>query len=299
MKVKVKENTNNPFWRNYAGTELTVGDPFESEVGTIYTVQTEGLLFTTIITPDCFDVIEEENHQEQPQKLTVMVNDNPATGFWKRHPGTILSIERNDKPSDSFVVTGPKEFKKYFIFDDDFTVIASPQPGKTSQQPVEENGIKTVKISLDTARKIYNNTSTPTELVDWLLENFTKEELEPKKGFTWEESFSGEGCFISPNSDIAKTKTDKKTHQFKNIFKTREQAESALAFAQLSHIVAKYNEGKTSEDLMYAVMPSKNGLRVEVMKKEQNQFMLDFCDVKDAETSAQANRELWEKYWLL
>jgi len=50
---------------------------------------------------------------------------------------------------------------------------------------------------------------------------------------------------------------------------------------------------------MIAVMPSKHGLRTEYMKKEQNQFGLDFHDPKDAEISSVVNKELWNKYWLI
>jgi len=188
---------------------------------------------------------------------------------------------------------------------------------KVDAKPME----KTLKMSVETARKFYqecinNNWSGITDL---LLENFTKEELEPKKGFTWEESFSGEGfCLRLDDSSIIKYGACTPNEHNKNIFKTEKQAKSALAFSQLSHIVAKMNEGKQPENRIDNSWNETRYYAYEIKrfyctdqftfiehdispsdKTSTVQAHLLFFDKKDAITSLEVNRVLWEQYWML
>jgi hypothetical protein len=161
---------------------------------------------------------------------------------------------------------------------------------------------KQIKMSLETARELYqfeclkeNSTCTPT--AKWLLENFTKEELEGKKGFTWEESFNGGGFYIKE----ANAKLGQVTNYVPsegcsaiNVFKTKEDAESALAYAQLTHICAKYNEGKFyNRENYFTIINIGNRLSCDTTTETP---ILYFYKSEDMITSLDVNRELWEKY---
>jgi len=155
---------------------------------------------------------------------------------------------------------------------------------------------KNIKMSLEAARRFYKDGDQDTKM--WLLENFTKEELEPKKGFTWEESFNGDGFFINPDSDIGDLIELEIADFNKNIFLTKKHAKSALAFAQLSHICARYNEGKERGAEVYAVHGSTiNGLEVDTFGRFGHQ--LEFYSQESAQISAEVNRQLWLDYWMI
>ena len=155
---------------------------------------------------------------------------------------------------------------------------------------------KQIKMSLELAREFYKDATEITK--KWLLENFTKEELECKKGFTWEDSFSGNGYWIDKNSNIHKLRTvGGFAEDHKNIFLTEAHAKSALAFAQLSHIVAKYNEGKEIAHSHYTINNLRN--KLEVLNFESIKHTLLFSAEEDAITSLEVNRELWEQYHMI
>jgi len=190
---------------------------------------------------------------------------------------------------------------------------------------------KTLKMSVETARELWKevkdafiehsvdlkersydktNEIKGVAIKKLLLENFTKEELEGKKGFTWEESFSGEGFCLRIDSAIINFKKCVPDTENKNVFKTEKQALSALAFAQLTHIVAKYNsvsvlpESELDINLtLYKIEAYNNSdLKVEKWKPYSCVLPLNvfwFNSEKDAETSLEVNRTLWEQYYML
>lgn len=104
---------------------------------------------------------------------------------------------------------------------------------------------KTITLSLDQARKMYGKSPEMDEL---LLANFSKEELTkkelPKK---WKELKLQSGYKITYNSYgtiITKLPVFSKVgYDCKAIFATEKQAKSALAMAQLSQLMAVYNDG--------------------------------------------------------
>ncbi len=114
---------------------------------------------------------------------------------------------------------------------------------------------RTLKMSLETARKIWTEAKSMPEisislnhLHGLLLENFTKEELEDKKGFCWRDSFKGEGYRMTATSEfchISNINFSFVKRQDLELFRTKKQALSALAFAQLTYIVARYNKNTT------------------------------------------------------
>jgi len=174
-------------------------------------------------------------------------------------------------------------------------------------EPITKNNMeKQIKMSLDTARKIYSDYNNRADscsflFIQWLLENFTKEELEGKKGFTWEESFNKEGYYIGRDARIYLEDGLQKVNDNRCLFKTREQAESALAFSQLTHIVARYNQDKKVGETAYTIKGNitKNMLWVRTLNYGCDSVNLVFLNEQDAIISLQQNKELWLKYWLI
>ncbi len=163
-----------------------------------------------------------------------------------------------------------------------------------------------LKMSLETARKIYKEVKDINNILSFsldslykiVIENFTKEELEGNKGYTWEESFKP-GYYFSEHRKrdkyIDKAFNTIPQPHFINQFRTEKQALSALAFAQLSHIIAKYNENIHCNGMYYGIGVSKYGLEI---------YQTDFCKgidlffyrKEDADRSLLTNNELWNQY---
>lgn len=180
---------------------------------------------------------------------------------------------------------------------------------------------KQIKMSLETAREMWNNEMrlrdkynlNCTPMAKWLLENFTKEELEDKKGYTWEESFKP-GFVVESHPSKLKVIIEKcvdpvARDHFKNQYATEKQAKSALAFAQLTHIVAKYNEGKNIRRMgcdslltVYHVFAYKETGELQFNAVCEGNYpiqFLEFYDHEDAKISIKVNRELWKQYWMI
>ncbi len=172
---------------------------------------------------------------------------------------------------------------------------------------------KQIKISLELAReiweqqpkhngdfKIIKQTNTIEKL---LLENFTREELEFKKGLTWIDCFDSIGFIIDEDSDIVGVRSsnfEQNTRNLKNVFKTREQTKSALAFAQLSHIVCEYNKLNIAKsDVRFAICNNNGELWVKEININFNWFHLTFNYYDDCSTCLKSNIELWKDYWMI
>jgi len=141
-----------------------------------------------------------------------------------------------------------------------------------------------------------------TPLAKWLLDNFTKEELEGKKGFTWEDSFDGGFRIIEDDNDLAPKvggyfKSDALQYH-KDAFKTESQAKSALAFAQLSHIVSKHNASRVFNQCYSCVVYMNGSLGVYTYSETVGfRLNLPFLNLDDAYVSMEVNRQLWLDYW--
>jgi len=171
---------------------------------------------------------------------------------------------------------------------------------------------KTLKMSVETARQIYKDynfcmeikaeiTLALSSMYKMVMENFTKEELEPKKGFTWEESVNNNDGFYIEWDKISNGKASPLRPLSKCLFKTEKQALSALAFAQLTHICAKYNEN-TIQDKKYTyytiikLSPGFVGLQVSEVNYMSGTHLY-FNRIEDARTSLNVNYGLWHQYW--
>lgn len=161
-----------------------------------------------------------------------------------------------------------------------------------------------IAMTLETAREFWKTANEITR--KWLLGNFSEEDLEVKKGFTWEDSFKGKGYYIRGTSEISEYEgvlMIQKTN--KNVFRTEVHAQSALAFAQLSHIVAKYNDldlnnlvYKDGAPFFYYVTLF-DGKNLGINSYPKVYLHLPFYTYESAKTSMEVNNELWKQYWMI
>jgi len=102
---------------------------------------------------------------------------------------------------------------------------------------------KHIILSLEKARSMYGRS---TEMDELLLANFSEYEL-TKKALpkSWNEFKAISGFWINNGSDIKSTGIIHIDYleKSKNVFATKKQAKSALAMAQLSQLMAVYNDG--------------------------------------------------------
>jgi hypothetical protein len=154
---------------------------------------------------------------------------------------------------------------------------------------------KPVEMSLETARQMYKENNEITN--KWLLENFTKEELEPKRGFTWEESFKGRGVCINGSAKVCGVENYSNNPHNKHVFLTDKHAKSTLAFAQLSHIVERYNQGKTRHSVIYTIDNNRGNLTKNSYVDCKSHF--EFHTQEDRDISMEVNRQLWLDYWMI
>ena len=99
---------------------------------------------------------------------------------------------------------------------------------------------RNVKISLETATRWYNGTDK--ELKELALQTYpelAKKEL-PK---SWEDLKVIKGCYVSSFSKILDPIDNSVLSLNYKVFKTENQAKSALAMAKLSQLMAVYNDG--------------------------------------------------------
>jgi len=174
---------------------------------------------------------------------------------------------------------------------------------------------KQIKMSLETAKAWYKLAISASDLaggispaINFLLENFTKEELEGKEGFTWGDCGDGCGYCINGNAQIETIPFSVKYIHNKKVFKTESQAKSSLAFAQLTHIVDKYNEGKhplakNGHTVVYTINGYNDGLlrlgSRTPYSSIQPAVSLVFFSPDDAEISMRVNEQLWKDYYMM
>lgn len=195
-----------------------------------------------------------------------------------------------------------KEFKGYEqLKQEDFMV---DEKGVVANPRKKDHYI----IPLETAQLLWKKlphgqptgwSSSERFVEEYLLKNFTKEELEGEPGFTWEESFSKRGFETIQGIVIPWGREGDVNKKDKCVFKTREQAKSALAFAQLSHIVAQYNENKLTNKCRYYSIGLTDSGKVMVFTSDQNYMGLGFVQENDAKISMKINEELWKQYWMI
>ena len=145
---------------------------------------------------------------------------------------------------------------------------------------------RNVKITLETAKRWYEQGG---EFKEMALSAFTDDELKPVRN-EWESMFVGrkiKGYFID-HDESSIIFFDSEESQFidddgissdcKNIFKTEKQAKSALAYAQLTQLMAlpEYNgdwvPDWSNDEFKYIIRRYGNGIRI-------NCFIDTYCPI--------------------
>ena len=142
--------------------------------------------------------------------------------------------------------------------------------------------MREIKISLETATRWYNGTDK--ELRDLAVQTYPellKKEL-PK---SWEELKEINGYFVDIDSDIYDIICNLNDSSVKNIFATKEQAEASIALAQLSQLIAVYNDGWvadwTDDTVKVSIIFYREQVRVDECQGVSR--FLTFKDEKTAE----------------
>ena len=101
--------------------------------------------------------------------------------------------------------------------------------------------MRNLSITIEKAREIYAKGDEVMNSL--LLETFTKEELEEKEVKRWEDLKNLEGYCIDTISTILGESQSPftTTHDNRNIWATKEQAEACLAMSQLSQLMKHVN----------------------------------------------------------
>ena len=116
---------------------------------------------------------------------------------------------------------------------------------------------RNVKVSLETAKRWYEQGG---EFKEMALSAFTEFELNPVRN-EWEERFIGEniqGFYIGNDAEIY-LEDSIANYSEKGTFRTKKQAKSALAYAQLTQLMA---------------LPEYNGDWVPDWSKDDNKFII-------------------------
>lgn len=91
--------------------------------------------------------------------------------------------------------------------------------------------------------KILNVEITSEEQRNELVKQLQEMEFEKELPKSWEELKTIEGCYVKSDSSLKNTCNNPVVSIHKNVFKTEKQAKKALAMAQLSQLMAVYNDG--------------------------------------------------------
>lgn len=104
---------------------------------------------------------------------------------------------------------------------------------------------KEFTLNLEEARRLYNKDINFHAVFREILESKFPE-LKPERGLTWGDVDSIEGCHITGNTFVNEDTSNSHT---KGLFKTKKEAQSAKAYAQITQIIARdcYN-GEPMED---------------------------------------------------
>lgn len=142
-------------------------------------------------------------------------------------------------------------------------------------------------------------TIAPARIVRMTNCKLVQEKELPK---SWEELSQVKGYYIDLSSRISNVPTREVEVIAKKTFKTKAQAESALAYAQLSQLVAEYNgdwvaDWSNYQQLKYVIV--RRDVRLVGMVHQTGFESLAFKSSELRDYSLKHHRELWKQYWQL
>jgi hypothetical protein len=162
------------------------------------------------------------------------------------------------------------------------------------------NASKNVTLTLEDARKLYNSGNENFKVL--ALSAFTQKELEDTLPKSWEELREIQGYYIDYNSEIEDLKTEDVHESHKNVFKTKKQALSALAMAQLSQLMYIYNDGWEPDwdnNDIYKQCIRRAGENIDIVDFTYSYSFLTFKTKEIAEEFLKNFEELIKQYYML
>ena len=156
-------------------------------------------------------------------------------------------------------------------------------------------------MTLQEAKKLYNSDNEEIKAI--ALKYFTENELSNDSlPVCWEDLNEVCGYFIAHNSVSEPTGVINASDYNKNVFATEKQAKSALAFAQLSQLAHRMNNGwepdwEDDTDKKYSVH-CVNGTLHHIQYND-HWCQIAFKTNELAKFSRENHRELWKQYWMI
>lgn len=125
-----------------------------------------------------------------------------------------------------------------------------------------------------------------------------KNELKPKV-YNWENCAEGTGYYTNTDSEVWKGTIDSFDPSDKNVYPTKEDAESALAYCQLLHVVNAINEDypKTGEGEGYTIYNCPEETTLKIAFSTANSGTLKLDSEEGAEILIRDNEELLRTYF--
>lgn len=161
---------------------------------------------------------------------------------------------------------------------------------------------RNVKITLETAKRWYEQGGEFKEIA---LSAFTEDELKPIKN-EWEERFIGEniqGFYIGNDAEIY-LEDSIANYSEKGTFRTKKQAKSALAYAQLTQLMAlpEYNgdwvpDWNDDYDGKYIIKRVINGIDTDYYLNTHHHISFKSAEIRDK--FLENNLDLLKEYFEL
>lgn len=159
---------------------------------------------------------------------------------------------------------------------------------------------RNVKVSLETAKRWYEQGG---EFKEMALSAFTEAELNPIRN-EWESKFIGKEIkgYYSTNSKILESKGNC-SNKCKDIFKTKKQAKSSLAYAQLTQLMAlpEYNgdwvPDWSKDDIKFIITRLKNEIDFTFYRKTYHPISFKSSEIR--EKFLENNLDLLKEYFEL
>lgn len=159
---------------------------------------------------------------------------------------------------------------------------------------------RNVKVSLETAKRWYEQGG---EFKEMALSAFTEAELNPVRN-EWESKFIGKEIkgYYSTNSKILEAKGNC-SNKCKDIFKTEKQAKSALAYAQLTQLMAlpEYNgdwvPDWSNDELKYIIRLYSGNFEINSYSKTYHHISFKSSAIRDK--FLENNYDLLKEYFEL
>ena len=155
-------------------------------------------------------------------------------------------------------------------------------------------------MSLEVARQLYKE---KPELRVWLLENFTKSELENDLK-TWKELGKISGyCISSVGNGIVELQDKLTTEVCKMVYATEKQAKSAFAYAQLTQLMKDLGkecnvDWSNENQVKFCIILEASIKEVEVLPRFYMFHFLAFCTREVAEKFMRKHEKLIKEYFM-